>query len=189
MVETDSQAADEVQKLGHYIIETLKNDAFISPYAILICAANTLPRAKTGALANDQIRLLFDRGAINPIHVVLNVKASFRNLPQLQFAKPEGDAKVAEATSPLSPNQFQIIDGNSTGSIGAGFGTIDRGTGQDLLAFDSITRLFLWRCRTLPDASIYVSVDHRGRTIKSKTNEKFSAAVANLVRRNESDRV
>jgi hypothetical protein len=76
---------------------------------------------------------------------------------------------------------LQIVDGNSVGSVGCGFGALDRDNGQDLLGFDSITRLFLWRCQTRPEDVLYVSLDQRARPVKTKTNEKFSSAVANLV--------
>eukprot|EP00158_Paraphelidium_tribonemae_P009331 Partr_v1_DN28835_c2_g1_i2_m33733 putative DIP2 disco-interacting protein 2 homolog len=189
VVETkQSQTQEEMQNMARFMLETVAIDNQLHLYSIIFCKKDTLVRDREGVVSIDIARRCYDIGLLDPIYVHLNIRNSSKRIfGNLSADDREGVADAAHSlamklahvmsSDNISP---QVSDGNLLGNIGQGFGAIDRATQKDLLSFENILDLLIWRSTSAPNDIACITLDNRGKELKSMTFKKMNEKVASL---------
>lgn len=173
-------SSQELQNMANFIKETLKTDLKLRAYAILLCPEGTLPRDYDGAVYISQVRKLFDSGLLNPYHVLFNVKESVNDIISTS-ERPHNIPNLNRLSALASDREMlQIADGNNVGAAGHGLGGFDKQNNQDLLQFDSLLRIVLWRSVKRPNDMALISLDGRGKEMKTVTFKKFNHKILKI---------
>ncbi|KAI3641391.1 hypothetical protein MIR68_000521 [Amoeboaphelidium protococcarum] len=184
----------ELQSYGTKIADFLRQQCNINVYLVVFCAQKSLPCNVDKSVNVHQTRKMIDVGLLDIIVFHLNLENSVQRLPKFlgQFGDDDEDELAIQVDNPqqrlgkvmqsrfASSTQYQVCDGNAAGSIGKGKGTLDVESGQDLLEFESISRLLIWRIEKQPKSIAFQLVDHKGKEVRSITYQKISEKVARI---------
>lgn len=190
-VTSETIEKEKLNEMGNRIASLLQNRMGLCPYSLIFCKPDSLPRSKDNSLNIEQIRKRFDTGTLAGLHVCMFVQATTRASTIQSAVSLDGETqdefltRIEHADQPSFDRQssLQVADGNTICPVGVGVGTIDQPTRQDLLQFDTLTRLLIWRVQTHPEQSMYTLVDSRGRASKKISFRKLSLKAAKLVSR------
>ncbi|CAG8438042.1 6829_t:CDS:10 [Ambispora gerdemannii] len=165
------------------IVNTLLDHHGLRIYCTVICPAGSLPRTwRNGKkLVNNMLcRKFYDLGKLNPVCVKTAVEHTVFNIPM--GVDPVGGIWGLEA----------LKDRQMLNSIGPGLRrpqytgmeipqkVLDNQTGFDLLKFQNIVEILIWRSRITPDDVAYTSLDIRGREGKPTSWKKLNNKIATI---------
>lgn len=183
VAEIKNLSKEEMLNLARFMLDTMKSEHSFTPYAIVFCTKGTIPVNKDHSANVDHCRLMFDLGHLNPLLVHFSANVAVTNLPERVVKMKDSQSLDNLQSMPNSETPdiyWQISDGNVLGSAGQGSGAIDKVTGQDLLSFDNISLLLMWRVQTHPEATAYIVLDQKGKDLKFVSYQKLSCKIAQL---------
>jgi hypothetical protein len=180
LVESQIKSPGEFVNFGRIILETMEKDQELRVYCLAFCEKNSLPRSKDKSINIERTRTMFDLGEIKLHYVRMNCRNTI--VDKLQFvSEHEALNYPQKIIEPSLMNPLQFSDGNRIGGVAGGSGGSDSETGQELLAFDSLSRLLMWRVQAHPQECAYMLLDAKGKEVKSWSFKKLSLKVAHMV--------
>ncbi|CAG8507726.1 13083_t:CDS:10 [Ambispora leptoticha] len=182
-VAESSLESNRLAALADQIMNTLLEYHGIRVYCTMICPAGTLPRTwRNGKklVNNMHCRKYYDLGKLKPVCVKTAVERTVFNIPM----------GIDSAGGIWGPEALK--DRQTLNNIGSGLRrpqytgmevpqkVTDDQTGFDLLKFQNIVEILIWRSLIAPEDGAYTCLDIRGREGKSTSWKKLSNKIATI---------
>jgi hypothetical protein len=171
-------------ELANAIIRTAQSSQQLRLFAAVVCPAESLPLTKTGLPNEEMTREMFDQGQLQAQAVAFNCELTTiqnRHSDQALLANIMASSSAAAINSSNNGKLSQLVDGSEFPAVGSGSGFLDRPSKTELLSFESISRLLMWRIKRAPEEIAFVHCDQRGKEIGSLTFAKLGNKIARLV--------
>lgn len=184
VIELDAQLTlEKSSKLSKLIAGTMLEEIGLNIFSIILCPKKTIPRSRDGSISLEHSRKKYDMGLLEPYYSYINLDCASKwalRPSDLSELDHDGLGKLANLMK-KSRADLQISDGTRFGSVGHGYGAVDRETKKDLLEFESITGILIWRNSIHPKNTAYTVYDERGKEKKKLSYEKFEERVSRMV--------
>ncbi|KAK9727987.1 hypothetical protein K7432_001392 [Basidiobolus ranarum] len=158
-----------VERLHQFVLDFYHLDL----YCIAICLPSTLPRSLRNGkytINTELCRKHFRNGKLQIIMLKFSVNDLLSTLPTLDGDDPY-DSNLENPSSPKVPQCTRLEPIHNV---------IDERTGTDLVQFQNITDILIWRSSMTPEDRAFVTLDLRGREIKSITFKKLNGKISSL---------